>query len=84
MMRDPKFWPGISAPHGEHVMKTFYDESGPFRLGALPMGLFMNGHGYFVGASHARLPPFINNSRMHYRLQQAPDYHGEEYMTWTG
>jgi hypothetical protein len=55
MMRDPKFWPGISAPHGEHVMKTFYDEGGPFRLGALPMGLFMNGHGYFVGASHARL-----------------------------
>ena len=64
MMRDPSFWPGISAPQGEHVMKTFFDKAGgqaigseasSFRLGALPMALFMNGHGYFVGSSHVKL-----------------------------
>jgi hypothetical protein len=46
MMRDPSFWPGISAPQGEHLMKTFFDKAGgqakgsaasSFRLGALLM-----------------------------------------------
>ena len=36
-------------------MRTFFDKGGVFRLGALPMAHFINGHGYFVGSSHVKL-----------------------------
>ena len=36
MMRDPSFWPGISAPQGEHVMKTFFDKEAGQAAGAQP------------------------------------------------
>ncbi len=51
-MRKPLTWPGISAPHGAHVMDAW---DGSLRLGALPLPLFINGHGYFVQAAHVRL-----------------------------
>ena len=59
MMRREREWPGISAPHGAWVMdgnvhKTVGWEK-PIRLGALPLPLFINGHGYFVQAAHRRL-----------------------------
>ncbi|KAL3926763.1 MAG: hypothetical protein SGPRY_003153, partial [Prymnesium sp.] len=50
MMRKPSQWPGISAPQGATVMRGWDDS---IKLGALPMALFMNGHGYF--AAHKRL-----------------------------
>ena len=53
MMRKPREWPGISAKAGEHVMEVAWD--GQVTLGALPMGLFMNGHGYFVQRAHHKL-----------------------------
>ena len=52
MMRKDREWPGISAPHGAWVMDP-WDKS--LRLGALPMPLFINGHGYFVQKAHERL-----------------------------
>ena len=61
MHRDPKYWPGIKGVNGEHTMRTYYEEEGKvaarqgFRLGALPMALFQNGHGYFVASAHKRL-----------------------------
>ena len=61
MHRDPKYWPGIKGVQGEHTMRTYYEEEGHvaarqgFRLGALPMALFQNGHGYFVASTHRRL-----------------------------
>ena len=49
MMRKPLEWPGISAPHGASVMTGWGGtKAGAVKLGALPMALFMNGHGYFV------------------------------------
>ena len=52
MMRKEREWPGISAPQGAWVMEA-WDKS--LSLGALPLTLFQNGHGYFVQASHTRL-----------------------------
>ena len=51
-MRRDREWPGISAPSGAHVMDA-WDKS--VRLGALPLPLFINGHGYFVQSAHKRL-----------------------------
>lgn len=52
MMRKPG-WPGIQASQGASVMTEAWD--GRVTLGALPLALFMNGHGYFVQRAHQRL-----------------------------
>ena len=52
MMRRPREWPGISAPKGAATMDAW---EGGVTLGALPLAMFMNGHGYFVGSAHAKL-----------------------------
>ena len=59
MMRKEREWPGVSAPHGAWVMDGNVDKTvgweRPIRLGALPLPLFINGHGYFVQSAHRRL-----------------------------
>ena len=52
MMRKDREWPGISAPHGAWLMDPA-DRN--LKLGALPLPLFINGHGYFVQSAHIRL-----------------------------
>ena len=56
MMRREREWPGISAPNGAHTMKPAWASEIPgFTLGALPLALFLNGHGYFVQRADRRL-----------------------------
>lgn len=58
MMRMPNQWPGVSARDGAWLMK--HREMLPgLQLGALPLTLFINGHGYFVQSANIRLgvPP---------------------------
>lgn len=52
MMRKPG-WPGVQADQGAAVMREAW--GGRVTLAALPMALFMNGHGYFVQRAHLRL-----------------------------
>ena len=58
LTREPRGWPGISAPAGAHVMDG-WEKLGPgdtpIKLATLPLPLFANGHGYFVQAAHKRL-----------------------------
>jgi hypothetical protein len=58
MFRRPNEWPGVSAPDKAWLMRG-RDMGLGVQLGALPLPLFLNGHGYFVQASHTRLrvPP---------------------------
>jgi len=54
MMRKPRQWPGVDAPHGSAVMREAWD-GGRVTLGSLPLALFLNGHGYFVQRADLRL-----------------------------
>jgi hypothetical protein len=46
MVRDEKFYPGLKVPHGGG--RTVYSPKANVTLGALPLALFLHGHGYFV------------------------------------
>ncbi len=54
IVRDEKLgYPGIAVGSGNS--RTARTPSGNATLGALPLALFMNGHGYFVQGAHARM-----------------------------
>ena len=54
MFRKPMQWPGIAAKEGAWLMEG-RDMGLNVKLGALPLTLFINGHGYFVQSAHKRL-----------------------------
>ena len=57
MVRKERQWPGLSANWGATTMKSFHPEwmKANLTLGALPLPLFANGHGYFVQRAHRKL-----------------------------
>lgn len=61
MLRRERRWPGVTGRRHEQVMTELHpDWDGNLTLGALPLPLFANGHGYFVQRAHLSLgiPPF--------------------------
>ncbi|EOD35190.1 hypothetical protein EMIHUDRAFT_441009, partial [Emiliania huxleyi CCMP1516] len=56
MVRRERQWPGVGGRRGEWIMRRLHEDwDGNLSLGALPLPLFMNGHGYFVQAAHRSL-----------------------------
>ena len=56
MVRKDFQWPGVGGKRNEWLMRNFHpDWDGNLTLGALPLPLFANGHGYFVQSAHTRL-----------------------------
>ena len=56
MVRRERQWPGVGGRRDSWLMKELHaDWEGNLTLGALPLPLFANGHGYFVQAAHERL-----------------------------
>lgn len=57
MVRRERQWPGVGGKRGEWLMSGLHAdwEGGNFSLGALPLPLFANGHGFFVQRAHERL-----------------------------
>jgi hypothetical protein len=47
-------YPGLGVPPGEPSRSRLLKADGNLTLGALPLALFMNGHGYFVQHAHQR------------------------------
>jgi hypothetical protein len=50
-------YPGLAVPPGAPLRSRLLAADGNITLGALPLALFMNGHGYFVQHAHERTPP---------------------------
>lgn len=50
-------YPGLGVPPGAPSRSRLLTADGNLTLGALPLALFMNGHGYFVQHAHLRPPP---------------------------
>lgn len=56
MVRKELQWPGVGGSREQWLMRNFHkDWDGNLTLGALPLPLFMNGHGYFVQSAHKSL-----------------------------
>ena len=56
MVRKERQWPGVHGRRGEWLMGGLHPEwDGRVTLGALPLNLFANGHGYFVQSAHVSM-----------------------------
>ena len=56
MVRKERQWPGVGGRRDDWLMRDIHsDWEGNLTLGALPLPLFANGHGYFVQSAHERL-----------------------------
>lgn len=56
MVRKERTWPGVGGQRDSWLMDTIHpDWQGNLTLGALPLPLFANGHGYFVQSAHRAL-----------------------------
>ena len=61
MVRRERQWPGVGGARASWIIEWMHpDWQGNLTLGALPLPLFANGHGYFVQGAQRRLgvPPF--------------------------
>ena len=56
MVRKERQWPGVGGRRDSWLMHSIHpDWQGNLTLGALPLPLFANGHGYFVQSAHTAL-----------------------------
>ena len=56
MLRRDRQWPGVGGKRGEWLMDHLHEDwEGSLVLGALPLPLFSNGHGYFVQRAQVSL-----------------------------